>query len=476
MLEDCNDTDISLTIGIISDLLRHPGDMPSSVAKSTDESLQVAAIRSSNYSSLGEFKAAYLVQKRPVLCLVTKSEIPEVLKWLRECDDVALIGDPVLLTQWRLQRIAHSMSRQLDPVTQIYQRSSLMEALEELCPVASKECPVSIVIANVDHLKGINDRYGPMAGNQVLRQMGQLFQTLCQSTLVTRTRGGEFAVLVEQPIESARSIAELLLDSVVEQPWCEYPEVSASFGVASVTEPSSPTRLLTQADEALYSAKANGRSRVVCYPDIAAYSSQSGEDVEVISLENKAKVMSERVTSFVTQQSRMIMQNLRREANTDALTGLFNRRYLDRKLAEDYAYALRNNKDLSVALVDVDHFGEVNKQHGWPTGDRVLNGISQEILSCIRGSDWVGRYGGEELCVVMPGTNLANAVIACERIRVAIERAKFLNASDEPISVTLSIGVVTLDPRSDANVKAVLQRVSDKTLEAKNKGRNRIAS
>lgn len=474
MINDCLLSNSASAIEAITDILTRNDDGGSSSVVPLEESRHVISIHSRNYPNLQDFKKAYMLLKRPALCFVDADQLTDVLAWIRESDDIAVFGDSTELTQWRFDRIARSFCKQLDPLTQVYQRSKLVDTLVEICPQGSAATPVSLILMDIDHLKGVNDRYGPVEGNKVLKQLGHLVQTLCQMTLVARTRGGEFAVLVESRELAARRVAEILWEAVNENQWCKYSGITASFGVACVTEACQPSTLLTRADEALYSAKANGRNQVVCYSDIAAKSHMTGEEIDVISLENKARVMSERVTSFVTQQSRMIMQNLRKEANTDALTELFNRRYLDRKLAEDFAAAVRNNKELSIALLDVDHFGEVNKKHGWPTGDSVLREIAQVILSCIRGSDWVGRYGGEELCIAMPGTNISNATHVCERIRKAIEATEFRNSNDEPLAVTLSVGVVELKPASDIDVNALLQRVSDKTLEAKQAGRNRV--
>ncbi|MEL7500505.1 MAG: GGDEF domain-containing protein [Planctomycetota bacterium] len=463
-------------IEAIIDILTRPDDDQNSMVVPLEQSRHVISIHSSNYASLKDFKSHYMSLKRPVLCFVDLDQLSEVTSWIRDTDDIALAGDSVELTQWRFDRIEKSFAKQLDPLTKVFQRSRLIETLEEVCPTASSESPVSLILIDIDHLKAINDQHGPVEGNHVLQEFGGLIQSLCRMTLVARTRGGEFAVLVESRESEARRIAEILLNAIQQFHWCRLDGVTASLGVASVNESCQPSILLTRADEALYAAKASGRNRVTAYSEVAAKSHLTGEDLQVISLENKARVMSERVTSFVTHQSKLIMQNLRREANTDALTELFNRRYLDRKLGEEFLTAKRLGKDLSIALVDVDHFGEVNKQHGWPTGDHVLREIAQVILSCIRGSDWVGRYGGEELCIVMPGTILKNATSVCERIRKTIESTRFKNSNDEVLRVTLSVGVVQYQLESDPDMQQLLQRVSEKTLEAKRSGRNLVAS
>lgn len=474
MLDNVTRFDPSAAVRTITEILTPSEEGRRSPVVPLEETCRVITLHSSNYDSLSLFRASYGQLKRPALLFVTAEQLREVQEWIRDSDDIAVVGDADEVVKWRLERIARSFVKQLDPLTKVYQRDHLIDALIELCPKASAANPVSLVLLDIDHLKALNDRYGPVEGNHVLKCLGALIQSLCQTTLVARTRGGEFAVLVEHEESIAERVAEILVQAINQAQWCKYDEVTASVGVASVVTSCEPAFLLTRADEALFSAKANGRNRVVRYHEIPQVSNRSGEEVEVISLENKARVMSERVTSFVTQKSKMIMKNLQREANTDSLTGLFNRRYLDRKLAEDFENAIRNNKDLSIALLDVDHFGEVNKQHGWPTGDKVLREVASLIQQSIRGSDWVGRYGGEELCIVMLGTRLENAVQVCERIRQAIDNATFRNSDNVPFGITLSAGVVEMDPAIHCDPEQLMECVSKKTLSAKQEGRNRV--
>jgi diguanylate cyclase (GGDEF)-like protein len=133
-----------------------------------------------------------------------------------------------------------------------------------------------------------------------------------------------------------------------------------------------------------------------------------------------------------------------------------------------------DNQDLCVALIDLDHFGVINKEHGWPTGDQVLRRVATTIMQSIRGSDWVARYGGEEICIVMPGTRLESALIVSERIRSSIETMKIESTSGAAINVTLSIGVVALNPATDPTARSLVERVSQRTLAAKATGRNRV--
>lgn len=435
---------------------------------------QITVLRSDDFSTIDEFKSEYQRCDQPVLCLLQPDEVSELIHCLRDSDDIGVVGEPESLTQWRIDRITKAHAQRLDPLTKVHRRNQLVETLGPICQAASNERPVSLILLDLDHFKAINDESGPHVGDQVLSRLGELIRSLCRETLVARTRGGEFAVLVQADGAVAKKIALIIQTSLNSSDWSDVPNITASFGVAAITSPCVPSLILTQADEALFAAKANGRNKVVCHSEIAALSNRHHDELAVVAMENKARVLSERVTSFVTHRSKRIMQSLRKEANTDGLTELFNRRYFDKQFSDDFSVAVESGQSLCLALVDLDHFGEVNKAHGWPTGDKVLREVAQSILKSTRASDWVGRYGGEEICVVMPGTELAAAKMACERIRETIDSTAFQTTSGNPLKVTLSIGVVEANPAIDQHTDALLERVSQLTLTAKTNGRNQV--
>ena len=466
--------ELSAAATAIAQLLTQSG-RPSSVrSHAAGFRAAVVSLSTDDFATLADFKQAYLACQTPLLCVARAIEVPEILSWLRESDDIALIEESETLTNWRLDRIAKAQAQRMDPLTQVHRRGELVSSLKSACQIASPDQPVSLILLDLDHFKILNDRLGVHKGDEIVGKLGRLVHELCRDTLVARTRGGEFGILVENHESLAVKIADMLRRAVTGYAWWGPNEITASFGVADVSQACEPSLLLSRADEALFAAKANGRNRVVCYSEIARISNRRDEELDVISMENKARVLSERVTSFVTQRSKRIMQSLRREANTDGLTQLFNRRYLDKQLSKDFDQAVASGKDLCVALIDLDHFGIVNKKHGWPTGDKVLRSVAETILRSIRNSDWVGRYGGEEICLVMPSTGLEAATIVCERIRSTIESMPFETTAGESMKITLSIGLVELNPVIDPNVTALIERVSQLTLGAKTGGRNRV--
>jgi len=158
-------------------------------------------------------------------------------------------------------------------------------------------------------------------------------------------------------------------------------------------------------------------------------------------------------------------------ALTDPLTGLYNQRYLTRHLQG----LLQGGQthEIAVLMIDVDHFKAVNDTHGHAVGDKVLRAIADTLRGNIRVFDSLARYGGEEFAVVMPGTDAADAVVAAERLRAAVEAMPFACQPDEACQLTVSIGVACTDDYPAA-LEDLLYAADLALYEAKRAGRNRV--
>ena len=124
-------------------------------------------------------------------------------------------------------------------------------------------------------------------------------------------------------------------------------------------------------------------------------------------------------------------------------------------------------------VFDLDHFGKVNKRYGWPTGDKVLVEVCDIVRENMRETDWIGRYGGEEFCVVMPGVDQESAHQVMERILKAVQTAKFIATDGQQVEMTLSIGLASIAV-SDDGPAALVNRASSGALVAKDNGRNQL--
>jgi len=158
---------------------------------------------------------------------------------------------------------------------------------------------------------------------------------------------------------------------------------------------------------------------------------------------------------------------------TDALTGLYNRRYMESHVGALVEQAAARGKPLTVLVLDIDYFKSVNDSFGHDAGDDVLREFALRIKKSIRGIDLACRYGGEEFVVLMPETDLAVATMVAERLRRWMASEPFsINKGARVIDVTISIGLAGLGGNDDA--AAVLKRADQALYRAKRDGRNRV--
>lgn len=172
--------------------------------------------------------------------------------------------------------------------------------------------------------------------------------------------------------------------------------------------------------------------------------------------------------------SKRAMQQLNKKAYTDKLTKLYNRNFLETYLENQIEATNLSKDNLSVIMMDIDHFKNVNDKYGHTAGDSVLVVFAQVILRCIRKTDLVARYGGEEFIAILPATDTKTAVGIAERIRetIAIEPMPKLNDTVVP-PITCSLGVATYPIHADTKNNII--KVADIALyKAKQGGRNRV--
>lgn len=160
---------------------------------------------------------------------------------------------------------------------------------------------------------------------------------------------------------------------------------------------------------------------------------------------------------------------------TDELTGIANRRAVMERLQEEYQRARRTKTPLSIMMLDLDHFKQINDTYGHPCGDAVLAESARRVKATVRTYDVFGRYGGEEFLVITPDSNRNGAENLAERIRLAISGTPFPYNDKPDIAVTVSIGVAALTDADDT-VEHLLLRADTALYKAKTGGRNRVVS
>jgi diguanylate cyclase (GGDEF)-like protein len=175
----------------------------------------------------------------------------------------------------------------------------------------------------------------------------------------------------------------------------------------------------------------------------------------------------------VTAQVRL-REELRGRAETDALTGVANRRRFYQALEIECMRFTRNRLPLSVLMIDLDFFKEVNDDYGHSVGDAVLRIVAQLLLLSLRKTDLLARYGGEEFSVLLPETRMEGAMVIAERIRRTVCEKPVL-AEGFQISVSVSIGAATHANDNEAEPEILLKKADLALYRAKALGRNRVA-
>jgi two-component system, cell cycle response regulator len=161
----------------------------------------------------------------------------------------------------------------------------------------------------------------------------------------------------------------------------------------------------------------------------------------------------------------------------DALTGLFNRRYFERRLREECAHAKRHKRPFSIVMLDLDHFKLVNDTYGHEDGDRVLRHVAEAIQAQLREDDVPCRYGGEEFVLLLRGTTGMAGRVVTNRLRANMaSKAIALGPKEELRHVTFSAGVSAADERNNYNADDIVSRADAALYRAKRAGRNRVES
>jgi diguanylate cyclase (GGDEF)-like protein len=166
--------------------------------------------------------------------------------------------------------------------------------------------------------------------------------------------------------------------------------------------------------------------------------------------------------------------DLERQARTDALTNLINRRYFLELAESELARSQRYGNPLSMLMLDIDFFKQVNDTYGHKTGDMVLQNLAEICRNSMREVDIIGRLGGEEFAVLLPQTDRNRALEAADRLRLSIADAVLTSASGSPLKLTVSIGVTTLTGEN-SSVDLLLSQADQALYRAKEAGRNSVA-
>lgn len=452
---------------------------------------ELRVLPADDFSDLNDLRLEYSLDDRPTLILAASVDAQiQALEFVRESDDVCEPSEPAELIARRLQRLALRSAnakrvesfQQFDALTGMPNRKALFERLARTAESMPPRETMALVFLDLDHFKALNDRFGHIVGDHVLQELAALLRDAsAPGDQIFRMGGDEFVWLISRYDRlTIVHDAEKILQAIANHRFVpstpggdEQVRLTISAGLTFMTAQISPEELLRQADIAMYQAKGSGRKKLVLYESLRESSAPEDSDLYLQHFENVTRVVTERVTNLVTQMGRRLVESALREANQDALTQVNNRRYFNARIAREVESAKKHHRKLTIALMDIDHFHDVNLTYGWPTGDEVLRGFAETANKSIRIVDWLARYGGEEFCLVMPDTDVETGVHVAERIRRSVEGSELKSIDKRRVPVTVSIGVAQLTPDVIDPI-GLADKASEALLEAKRSGRNRV--
>ncbi len=227
---------------------------------------------------------------------------------------------------------------------------------------------------------------------------------------------------------------------------------------------------------AMGTASRNGR--VVTMP-LAAGSTHFGS--LVLTVDSGVRMGKDEVDTFkaaanhlgLALRNALTFKEVKLRADHDALTRIYNRHTFDERLVYELKRRQRYGHELSLLMVDLDHFKNVNDTYGHKAGDMVLKEMGRILRSALRSTDLAARYGGEEFVVLLPHTSEADAHMLAERIRSRVQKAAF-SFEDRDFSVTASIGVASLESGCFSRDEDLLLKADKALYEAKHNGRNMV--
>ena len=251
-------------------------------------------------------------------------------------------------------------------------------------------------------------------------------------------------------------------------PWCKVPQLTNKYKKSN--DKTFTSELFNEANDKWYQVQ----EQVI---DISDDLSIKKTFLIDISLQKEAQgqlIKSNVKLSLQSDELNKAQIELKELANRDPLTNLYNRRYLSEISKKLLLLAKRQNTPLSVLMIDIDKFKNINDKYGHDVGDEVIKLLANSLIEYLRGSDVVARLGGEEFAVILPDSDVKNAQIKAEDIRNKIENLEFQLENSTPLKFTVSIGVSNYEIENDFSFDELLKKSDEALYEAKESGRNKV--
>lgn len=193
-------------------------------------------------------------------------------------------------------------------------------------------------------------------------------------------------------------------------------------------------------------------------------------------LEREKQTVNQELVEYKTKEHELVklkkeVERYKMESVTDPLTGLYNRKFMTKKINEEIEKSKKHNTKFSVLFLDIDNFKTINDVYGHIVGDFVLKYLSRIIKSELRKMDYAFRYGGEEIVIILSNTDLSDAQKFAERLLGSVRNTLF-KYKNENLKITISIGVT--DYKNDASIEEIIERADMAMLKAKKEGKDRV--
>ncbi len=423
-------------------------------------------LKSSEFDSLDDFRKAYENCSCPVLVQINQDQITEVMSWLGDEDDVCFDTDRASLIGRRMQKLCCEEASALDPLTNTLNRASLVKVIKAAAEQRGGET-LSVLLCDIDNLRSLNDAEGHDAGDDAIRSLADVLRdSVTESEILARVGGNRFAVLSEFTGTELEQYGEQTRRNV-ESYFADDSGLTTSIGAATGTTSDFMQSTMSQADEAMYIVKAAGRNRYLHFEEFKQLSEKADLHPDINTDEERVAYLAERVAEYVAMRQHLKLANEMTQA--EHAERKHRRRFQDQIGSESF----ETSGYLTLAFVEVDHFHQVSHLHGRQESERVFHAVCDIVRTQIRETDWLGRYGGKEFCIVMPKTTLDAAYNLLERLREHIEKAEIVSSKTGDIEdITLSIGAI--ESIGNETHCELLERAAAMALKATRSGRNRV--
>ncbi len=363
----------------------------------------------------------------------------------------------------------HVAVAKTDALTGIANRRAFDENMtQRLCEWHRKGTALSLIMLDVDRFKQCNDTYGHQAGDELLKLVAQvLVRTMREMDVVARYGGEEFAIIVpSSKLREALPGAERARRAIVAASTMfdgKKLQVTASLGVAQALEGEEAASLIRRADEALYTAKKNGRNRTFLHDGAVTVPAVEERTTAPHATTAKPAPAAKKEPVATTEEEKVT------DGNLDDQTGLPSRTAFCEEVRRRLSESLVYNTDLALAMVRIDNFNGLVRQQGPAAGNAALRGLAKFLGAAVPELHVLGQCETQTFGLLLPGLSAENSCKLAERLRQSVARCP-IRTKDAELALTVSIGITNLTSGDDST--SLIKRAETAASDAAATGGN----